>query len=108
MSIWKPSALYSLALVSGVNGQIQFSVTPGGSATRAVPPGTAAAVEDADAEDDGELPPAELDELLHAAIPTASRAAAPATATRAVRVRRLFRNIKCAPWLCCVRLRPTR
>jgi hypothetical protein len=76
-----------------------LSVTPGGSATRAVPPGTAAAVEDADAEDDEPLP-AGLEELLHAAIPTASRAAAPATANRAVRGRRLFRNIKCAPWLC--------
>jgi hypothetical protein len=39
--------------------------------------------------------------LLHAAIPTASRAAAPATAIRAMRGRRLFRNINCAPWLCC-------
>jgi len=64
-----------------------------------VPPGTAAAVEDADAEVDELFPPAELDELLHAAMPTASRAAAPATATRATRGRRLFRNINCAPWL---------
>jgi hypothetical protein len=39
--------------------------------------------------------------LLQAAMPTASRAAAPATATRAKRGRRLFRNINCAPWLCC-------
>jgi hypothetical protein len=41
-----------------------------------------------------------LVELLHAAMPTASRAAAPATAARAMRGRRLFRNINCAPWLC--------
>src|SRR5215467_1930696 len=97
MSISKPSALYSLALVSGMNGQIQFSVTPEGSATLAVPPATAAAVEDPEADEEVGLP-AELDGLLHAAIPTASRAAAPATATRAVRVRRLLRNINCAPW----------
>jgi hypothetical protein len=38
--------------------------------------------------------------LLHAAIPSASRPAAPATAKRAMRDRRLFRNINCAPWLC--------
>jgi hypothetical protein len=38
--------------------------------------------------------------LLQAAIPTASRPAAPATAPRASRDRRLFRYINCAPWLC--------
>src|SRR5580698_600487 len=100
MSCSKPSVLYSLAFVSGMNGQIQLSVTPEGSATRAVPPGAAAAVEDADAEVD-ELALVELDPLLHAAMPTASSAAAPATTTRARRDRRLFRNINCAPWLCC-------
>jgi hypothetical protein len=66
-------------------GQIQFSVTSGGSATRAMPPGTAGAVADADAEDDGPVP-AGLAGLLHAAIPTASRAAVPATAARTARV----------------------
>jgi hypothetical protein len=96
MSIWKPSALFSLASACGMYGQIQFKVTPGVSATRAAPPGTAAAVEETDAEGDGLLPA----ELPHAAIPTASSAAAPATAMRASGVRRLFRNMKWAPWLC--------
>src|ERR1700722_4307761 len=102
MSSSKPSVLYSFALVSGMKGQIQFSVTPAGSATVALPPATAAAVEDGavEAEDvlvllDGLLL------LLQAAMPPASRAAAPATATRARRGRRLFRNINCGPWLCC-------
>src|ERR1700684_419457 len=99
----KPSGVYSFALVSGMKGQIQFSVTPAGSATVALPPATAAAV-------DSGWPVADEDEvllfvgllllLLQAAMPTASRAAAPATATRARRGRRLFRNINCAPWLC--------
>jgi len=66
-----------------------------------VPPATAVPAGAADADVDEPLAPAELVELLlHAATtPTASTAAAPATATRAKRVRRLFRNIKCAPWL---------
>jgi hypothetical protein len=59
-----------------------------------VPPDTFVPVGDEDA-------PGVLDEppLLHAAIPTASTAAAPATAIRASRDLRLFRNIDCAPWL---------
>lgn len=64
---------------------------------RSVPPGTGAAVEDAGAEADELLPPADPDEL-HAAMPAASRTA-PDTATRARRPCRLFRNISCAPWL---------
>jgi hypothetical protein len=104
MSSSKPSVLYSFALVSGMKGQIQFSVTPAGSASVALPPATAAAVEDGAVEADEEdvlLLDGLLLLLLHAAMPTASRAAAPATATRARRGRRLFRNINCAPWLCC-------
>src|ERR1700689_2128347 len=94
----KPSVLYSFALVSGRKGQIQFSVTPAGSATVALPPATAAAVDEGVDDDEGVLDGLLL--LLQAAMPTASRAAAPATATRARRGRRLFRNINCAPWLC--------
>ena len=95
----KPSVLYSFALVSGMKGQIQFSVTPAGSATVALPPATAAAVDEG-VDDDEVLLDGLLLLLLQAAMPTASRAAAPATATRARRGRRLFRNINCAPWLC--------
>jgi hypothetical protein len=83
-----------------MKGQIQFSVTPAGSATVALPPATAAAV-DVGVDDDEVLLDGLLLLLLQAAMPTASRAAAPATATRARRGRRLFRNINCAPWLCC-------
>jgi hypothetical protein len=90
--------LYSFALVSGMKGQIQFSVTPAGSATVALPPATAAAVDEG-VDDDEVLLDGLLLLLLQAAMPTASRAAAPATATRARRGRRLFRNINCAPWL---------
>ena len=94
--------MYSLSSTAGMSGQIQFTVTPAGSATVAVPPGEIAAVEDgedvADVLLDGLLLLLLL--LLHAAMPSASRPAAPATATRAMRDRRLFRNINCAPWLC--------
>jgi hypothetical protein len=87
-----------------MSGQIQFTVTPAGSATVAVPPGEIAAVEDgedvADVLLDGLLLLLLLLLLLQAAIPSASRPAAPATATRAIRDRRLFRDINCAPWLC--------
>jgi hypothetical protein len=84
-----------------MSGQIQFTVTPAGSATVAVPPGETAAVDDGAAAADVLLDALVLLLLLlHAAIPSASRPAAPATATRAMRDRRLFRNINCAPWLC--------
>jgi hypothetical protein len=80
-------------------------VTPAGSATVAVPPAWTGAVEDGEDEADvlvlvdGPVLLLLL-LLLHAAIPSASMPAAPATATRASRDRRLFRNINCAPWLC--------
>jgi hypothetical protein len=70
-------------------------VTEGGSAMVTVPPAIFVPVADAEAEAPGELLPL----LLHAAIPAASSAAAPAVAACARRGRRLFRNIRCAPWL---------
>src|ERR1700756_2904139 len=81
--------LYSLAFARDTYGQIQFGVTPAGSATRAVPPGTAGAV----AEEAGAAALAETDEPVQPAIPSASSAPAPTAAAAARRVRRLFPTI---------------
>src|ERR1700733_5573891 len=98
MSCWNCLVLYSLALDGGTNGQMEFGLTPAGSATVAVPPGAAGAVEEAD----GDTPLTdEAGALVHAATPAAtpaaSTAAAPVTATRPSPDCRLFRNITCAP-----------
>jgi hypothetical protein len=78
-----------------MNGQMKVFVVEGGSAIFTVPPGTLFPVALADpAGLEGELVL-----VVQAAMPTASSAAAPATAACARRGRRLFANIKCAPWL---------
>src|SRR5579872_6290347 len=88
--------LYSLALARGTYGQIQFGVTPAGSATRAIPPGTARAV----AEEAVAPALAEPGETVQPAIPSVSSAPAPTAAAAAWRVHRLFPTITCAPRLC--------